>query len=414
MAKGNMFMQTARGKLGNLVLYNKSGQQITRAYQSVVKNPKSSGQMTQRAKFANAVKFYKRAVASFFKFAYQDKKTNESDYNAFMRYNINRSPVLPKGIVDDAAWPAIGPWVMSSGSLANLRQPTFSGSEVHFVNIFGDEISWPDYGFDDPSTLTIGNISSVLLENYPGTVAVNDIITLVAIASPANTLDFDFSNYTDGGIYDNPPTWWIGQFIVNPDDTTKASDMKYTQSGTLVEPGIDFSAHANVSFTLPNDKGSLFACAIHTRVTDGKTYASFTTLQLNDIAQSIIADAAIESNLQNALVTWGVGNDAILQGSIAGTRTSTASGAVIDTVNGGTTPATVNITAETGAAITVVGSNLSTLEPTVSGNVAIQSFTVNAARTQATFTVKPSDNGAYTVTYGGTVIVSGTVTLDNA
>lgn len=75
--------------------------------------------MLQRAKFANAVKFYKKAVQNFFKFAFEDKKKSESDYNAFMRHNVMNSTLLMKGNVDDAYFPALGRWQMSSGSLPN-------------------------------------------------------------------------------------------------------------------------------------------------------------------------------------------------------------------------------------------------------------------------------------------------------
>lgn len=60
-----MFVGSAKGRVGNLVLYTRKGSQITRAYQSTVKNPKTSGQMLQRAKFANAVKFYQKRGAAF-------------------------------------------------------------------------------------------------------------------------------------------------------------------------------------------------------------------------------------------------------------------------------------------------------------------------------------------------------------
>ena len=66
MAKGNMFIGNGSGKVGNLVVATRAGEQITRVYQPRVANPKSYQQMLQRAKFANAVKFYKKAVQNFF------------------------------------------------------------------------------------------------------------------------------------------------------------------------------------------------------------------------------------------------------------------------------------------------------------------------------------------------------------
>lgn len=61
MSKGSLFFGNASGKLGQVVLSTLKGQQIARAWQPKVANPKTSQQQLQRAKFANAVKFFKRA-----------------------------------------------------------------------------------------------------------------------------------------------------------------------------------------------------------------------------------------------------------------------------------------------------------------------------------------------------------------
>lgn len=51
MAKGNLFLSQARGKVGSVVFYRKDGEQVSRVYTSQVKNPKSSAQNLQRAIF---------------------------------------------------------------------------------------------------------------------------------------------------------------------------------------------------------------------------------------------------------------------------------------------------------------------------------------------------------------------------
>ena len=56
MAKGNMFMGMARGKVGSVVFSRSGGQQITRAYNSQVSNPKTAAQQLQRACFATATR----------------------------------------------------------------------------------------------------------------------------------------------------------------------------------------------------------------------------------------------------------------------------------------------------------------------------------------------------------------------
>ena len=178
MAKGNMFIGNGSGKVGNLVVSTRAGEQITRVYQPRVANPKSFTQMLQRAKFANAVKFYRKAVQNFFKFAYEDKKKSESDYNAFMRHNVMNSTLLTKVNVDSPYFPALGRWVMSSGSLPNpfnLEAAESAGFE------------FDNDGFDGAAN--IGQISSSLIGQGFNA---GDIITFVLITSPVTSLDFDF------------------------------------------------------------------------------------------------------------------------------------------------------------------------------------------------------------------------------
>lgn len=52
MAKGNLFLGHARGKVGSVVFSRVNGKQITRSKAETVKNPRSAGQNVQRAIFA--------------------------------------------------------------------------------------------------------------------------------------------------------------------------------------------------------------------------------------------------------------------------------------------------------------------------------------------------------------------------
>lgn len=59
MAKHNLFLGQARGKVGSVVFSRLNGVQITRAYNPNPKNPKSWAQATQRAAFASISQYYK-------------------------------------------------------------------------------------------------------------------------------------------------------------------------------------------------------------------------------------------------------------------------------------------------------------------------------------------------------------------
>lgn len=54
MAKGNLFLSQARGKIGSVVFYRQDGQQVSRVYTDQVKNPRSDAQNAQRAIFYTA------------------------------------------------------------------------------------------------------------------------------------------------------------------------------------------------------------------------------------------------------------------------------------------------------------------------------------------------------------------------
>ena len=117
MSKGNMLMGYARGAVGDLVFSRVKGNQVTKARNRQPSNPKTSKQVYQRAKFINAVRFYQRGVQNLFKFAYEDKTAQESDFNAFMRHNTSRAIPVGKNASEESIYPAISNWITSFGSL---------------------------------------------------------------------------------------------------------------------------------------------------------------------------------------------------------------------------------------------------------------------------------------------------------
>ena len=318
MAKGNMFIGNGSGKVGNLVVATRAGEQITRVYQPRVANPKSYSQMLQRAKFANAVKFYKKAVQNFFKFAFEDKKKAESDYNAFMRHNIMNSTLLVKGNVDDAYFPALGRWQMSSGSLPNA------------FSIENAEAS--GFAFDSEgikANATIGDISSALIGQGFHT---GDIVTFVLITSPVTYLDFDLTNLYDSGL--KQPEWLIVQFAIDTRDTRVISQANYLGSRYGGISGFE----GNSLFV--NDSGIIqwdgnfenemaATCCIVTRNTGSGVMATNSALFGNPIFNKMLSDAEGTNYENEVLVSWGAREGAILKGSIA-----TRSGAGAESVVG--------------------------------------------------------------------------------
>lgn len=312
MAKGSLFVGSGSGKVGNLVLANTKSGQVTRVYQPNVSNPKTTAQMVQRAKFADAVKFFKQATAGFFKFAYEDKKSNESDYNAFMRHNIANALPLSRELYENVSVPALGNvFQMSSGRLAPEMAVSFVAKSAAVENGPGEDISISLPGA--AAAATIGAVSKVLIDSG---LQSGDIITIVRIGSVVTA-----DNIQDLTAFDDTPSaphWTIYQFILNADDTTALSSV----------PAIGFDTTDNArALTLGTDSKSLVAAftadksqwgaLVVTRKVDSGLYANNSYLLGDTIAKAVESYVKQESVQDAAIQSWGSKGTVILKGSIA-------------------------------------------------------------------------------------------------
>lgn len=397
MAKGNMFIGNGSGKVGNLVVATRAGEQITRVYQPRVANPKSYSQMLQRAKFANAVKFYKKAVQNFFKFAFEDKKKSESDYNAFMRHNIMNSTLLVKGNVDDAYFPALGRWQMSSGSLPNaFRVGKKPYAEFAFVN---DGIK---------ANATIGDISSALIGQGFHT---GDIVTFVLITSPVSYLDFDLTNLYDSGL--QQPNWLIVQFAIDANDARAISQANYLGSrygGLAGKEGNSLNVTSDGSIIWDGNFYDEMAatCCIVTRNTGSGVLATNTTLYGNANFDKMLSDAEGTNYENEVLVSWGAREGAILKGSIA-TRSGAGAESVVGLKVNGVQPP-FNQTKTEGDVTYTITSEKGDLKNVAPGNVpagiAVKSHTLSEdKKTYTLILTYPATYPEGMITYMGKNII---------
>lgn len=116
----NLVMRNTQKKLGGMVYYQAMGQTRNRELAANVSNPRTQAQMEQRTKWANLVNFY-RANAGWMKFAYESKKTNQSEYNKFMSLNVPSARIyLPKSIASQGGC-IVDAYQMTQGSLASIE-----------------------------------------------------------------------------------------------------------------------------------------------------------------------------------------------------------------------------------------------------------------------------------------------------
>lgn len=305
MAKGSFLMGTVRGKLGDMVLARTNGQQVQRAYIAQVKNPKTKAQVVQRALFLAAVKFFTRGNQALFKFAFEDKKTNESDYNAFMRNNVKLGAVMSKAQFDNYGYPAIGPYMITKGSLADFACEVAGSQGVAYSGV-------PMRGAEIPTT--VGALSDILVSG--GLYEYGDIITMLFInsySSDGKTLPF----VNPTAAYNT--RWEIKQFVLTSGDERALSEfgMRVINETTYRPNGLAMV----FDIIGDGDAASGFA-VIHSRNTPTGLKVSTQTLAMDDATRGTFDYMMTDAYINEVVASYQQQDSQsdpqyILQGSLA-------------------------------------------------------------------------------------------------
>lgn len=305
MAKGNMLLGMSRGSVGDVTFYRSGGSQRARARNRKPANPMTVRQQTQRSKFANAVKFHKQVTSIFFRFAYEDKKVNESDYNAFMRHNVGNSGFIGARASKVTGWPALGLWEVTNGSLPEIGVTTPAEGTYFSAGL----------GLTGEIT-TIGALSSALIAQGD-TWREGDILTVLlyraTAAATLPTVDTETEHVAYSGYM---------QLILNSADTTTldsvtafVGDVEATLEVDIADGLIVTGTDSSFATAWTND---LLQCAvIHSRNTAGGLLVSTQTMVANK--PQVITDALNEDGTYyNAvLADWDAAAEAVLQGAAA-------------------------------------------------------------------------------------------------
>lgn len=300
MAHGNMLLGYARGSVGDVTFTRTNGNQVARARNRRPKNPRSNSQMMQRSLFASAVKMYQLAVANFFRFAFEDRKPHESDYNAFMRHNVKHGTNITQACFNDRKYPAIGDWIFAQGSLPQMDYQQQDNNLRWYTGIKND-------ASNQPIPLTVADLSK-LLTAYAGYL-VGDMITSV---------NYGWSPY--GGVtYPSiaPPTvdhttyFDYRQFVISLDDETTLSSYGLVGAWETAQ-GI----HSNeLYFDVDNavfDEAYSSYCMIHTRNVSNGIQSSNAPLLLSGAYQQALQDSMEQTYIDQVLADWKAQEDAIL------------------------------------------------------------------------------------------------------
>lgn len=311
MSKGSSYWGTATGKIGNTVVRVRKGVRVESAYQPNVSNPRSGGQVVQRGKFADAVGFYKRSMANFFKMAFEDKRANETDFNAFMRHNVSRGYVYSRQMVTggEGALPYIGKWLLSYGSLPNLP----IGADATGIQ---SQALLPE---TTEAQTTMGAMFSSWIS--AGFAQEGDIFTVVRIMTSADGAGYDeYSDeqlgllpgftYTGTLLAGAPPMWKVDQYIVSSKSSTLLSSLQWLDYKT------DGTNYFNFSDMVVESAPSARAAAvIITRKTANGLLCSTSPLVWDKTAETMMTNMATDNWLEGQRKAWSSQN-VILAGAL--------------------------------------------------------------------------------------------------
>lgn len=251
MAKGNMLLGYARGKVGDLVFTRRNGEQVTRPRVRVVNNPKTEGQMIQRMIFASVIAAYTR-MKSICDHSFEGVKYGADSQAKFMSENLRRLRAYYPTSADPTALAKIQPANGMAFSLPNDRAAAGTG-----LIIAKGSLAAPTPAISAAGVL-VGfgkapeniKISSVLaaLGAVPG-----DQITIVGLLDLGDGYHFVKSRY----VVDVNAT--SEQLAENwtPVGTAAAFDAKKTIVGTL-----KLKASANAQAAVEDDSGEEVAVGI--------------------------------------------------------------------------------------------------------------------------------------------------------
>lgn len=164
MAKGNMFLGMARGKVGDVVFYRADGQQLSRVRNRNPRNPRTNAQLFQRAIMATVVQAY-AAGKELFDHSFQGFSVGAGCQREFMRRNANmlrelvgadvNTPIATADqkariVAPNVSVPTPNPWFISRGSYDQklftllsattgyqIAQPTTGETVAAYVNRLG-------------------------------------------------------------------------------------------------------------------------------------------------------------------------------------------------------------------------------------------------------------------------------------
>lgn len=285
----SMWLKNSRKRLGNTVVYQAMGQTRQRELATHVTNPRTNSQMTQRVKWANLVAFY-RANRSWMKYAFETKKSNQSEYNKLMSLNVASSSIyLPKHVAAGGGC-VVQEYIVTQGSLPSIECLEVTGGWDTNIVLGND--------YDITSGSTVAVFSQQVIQNNPA-IRQGDQISFIRLSQQINGIS---------GV----PYVVVREYELIIDTTNEDYLSDYLPLDYIDTNGSSTDCRLKVK-----DSGAAGGFVlILSRTISGKTYVSTQRVVVAN-NETLINAYSSPSALQAAIDSYGTEEDAFLSSTTA-------------------------------------------------------------------------------------------------
>lgn len=309
----NFWLKGASKRLAGAVIYKAMGQTRARRLAESVTNPRTEAQMSQRVKWANLVNLY-RVNSDWMKYAYETKKTTQSEYNKWMSLNISNSRIYLTKQLAAAGACVVDAYTITQGSLPSIEN-LITDDGFYKSNLYTNTLQ-------ELVGTTIAKLSEALLANNPG-IREGDQLSLIRLSQQTNS---------DTGV----PYVILRKYelLINKSETRLVYDFLPQDIVSIEGTGTNFSLAVNT-----NERVGGFAWIL-SRTIAGKTYVSTQRIVLVNNG-AIISLYSSDAANRAAVESYGTSDDAFLSSASANTSSGAAIPPAVVRIEINETPFTV-------------------------------------------------------------------------
>lgn len=285
----NFWLKRGKKKLAGMVLYEAMDQTRGRELATSVTNPRTPDQMNQRVKWQNLVSFY-RVNKSWMKYAFETKASNQSEYNKFMSVNAAASNIYFTKQLANLGACVVAPYIVTQGSLTPIEFVAQTGNWQSNIFLPSD--------FTLSSSTTVGAFAAAIIALNPA-IQEGDQLSFIRLTQMSNA--DTGAPYVIMRKYEilmrSTSTALVGDFL--PLDYFSLTTASGQKALSVVDSGL----------------AGGFALIL-SRTTGGRTYVSSQKIVVAN-NEAMIASYSSAVALQNAIQSYGEGEDAFLSSNTA-------------------------------------------------------------------------------------------------